>query len=97
LFCSTNWHDYGSRASFLVLPATVAGLLCQHHSLLSVTTVTSNDATKVTIYNCRISLRVRVPRDLAVLFLQDAARAGISQSDQMAEILSAYYADSCRD
>jgi hypothetical protein len=53
LFCSTNWHDYGSRASFLALPATVTGLLCQHHSLLSVTTVTSNDATKVTIYNCR--------------------------------------------
>ena len=33
-------------------------LLCQHHSLLSVTTVTSNDATKVTIYNCRNRLRV---------------------------------------
>jgi len=40
-----------------VLPATVAMLLCQHHSLLSVTTVTSNDAIKVTIYNCRNRLR----------------------------------------
>jgi hypothetical protein len=53
LSCSANWHDYDSRASFPVLPATVAMLLCQHHSLLSVTTVTSNDAIKVTIYNCR--------------------------------------------
>jgi hypothetical protein len=38
-----------------VLPATVAMLLRQHHSLLSVITVTSNDAIKVTIYNCRNS------------------------------------------
>ena len=45
----------------------------------------------------RGSLRVRVPRNLAVLFLQDATRAGISQSDQMAEILAMYYASSCRD
>jgi hypothetical protein len=45
----------------------------------------------------RVSLRVRMPRDLAVLFLQDATRAGISQSDQMAEILATYYASLCRD
>jgi len=35
---------------------------------------------------------VRVPRDLAVLFAQDATRAGISQSDRMAEILTSLYA-----
>jgi hypothetical protein len=45
----------------------------------------------------RVSLRVRVPRNLAVLFLQDATRAGISQSDQMAQILATYYVSSCRD
>jgi hypothetical protein len=39
---------------------------------------------------------VRVPRDLAVLFAQDATRAGISQSDRMAEILTALYAGSLR-
>jgi hypothetical protein len=42
----------------------------------------------------RVSLMVRVPRDLAVLFAQDAARAGISQSDLMAEILTSLYASS---
>jgi epoxyqueuosine reductase QueG len=35
----------------------------------------------------KVSLRVRVPRNLAVPFLQDATRAEISHSDQMAEIL----------
>jgi hypothetical protein len=44
----------------------------------------------------RVSLMVRVPRDLAVLFAQDATRAGISQSDRMAEILTALYASSSR-
>jgi hypothetical protein len=39
---------------------------------------------------------VRVPRDLAVLFAQDATKAGISQSDRMAEILNALYAGSTR-
>ena len=42
----------------------------------------------------RVNLMVRVPRDLAVLFAQDAMRAGISQSDRMAEILTSLYASS---
>ena len=40
---------------------------------------------------------VRVPRELAVLFAQDATRAGISQSDRMAEILASLYASSGRE
>lgn len=43
-----------SRASFPVLPATVARLLYRRQPLPSMTTVTSNDAINVTIYNCRI-------------------------------------------
>lgn len=44
----------------------------------------------------RVSLMVRVPRDLAVLFAQDATRAGMSQSDRMAEILTSLYAGPAR-
>ncbi len=36
------------------------------------------------------------PRDLAVLFAQDATRVGISQSDRMTENLTALYASSGR-
>ncbi len=44
-----------------------------------------------------MSLSVRVPRDLAALFAQDAKRAGLSQSDWMAEILTSLYASSGSD
>jgi hypothetical protein len=44
----------------------------------------------------RVGLTVRVPRELAVLFSRDAARAGMSQSDRMAEILTSLYASSVR-
>jgi hypothetical protein len=43
----------------------------------------------------RVGLMVRVPRDLAALFAQEAAAAGLSQSDRMTEILVSLYYGSC--
>lgn len=39
----------------------------------------------------RVGLMVRVPRDLAALFADDAAAQGVSQSDRMEEILNKLY------
>lgn len=39
---------------------------------------------------------VRVPRELAVLFTQDAAAASMSQSDRMTEILASLYASTLK-
>jgi len=39
----------------------------------------------------RVGLMVRIPRELAALFADDAAGKGVSQSDRMEEILVALY------
>ena len=39
----------------------------------------------------RVGLMVRIPRELAALFADDASAKGVSQSDRMAEILDMLY------